>query len=396
MSTPPPPTQYPIVVYGVSGPSGHAPADYLVTDCAIYADSKKGVGILCSSGDQAALKGVLGNLPPNAVLPDPAGVCGEATNQNGVLGISYQANGVVGKSWNGIGVVGTSDGYDGMLGLSKTGIGIVGVSNQYGPAVVGYAFGSTGNGVFGSGSVGVSGGGSKYGVQGSSSSPAGIGVLGFSNSGVGVVGDTATGKAGRFHGDVDVTGTLTKAGLAFKIDHPLDPANKYLYHSGVESPDMKNVYDGVVRLDDAGDAVIDLPDWFEALNGDFRYQLTPIGRPAPDLHIAEGINRNRFRISGGPPRTQVCWQVTGIRQDAWARGNRVPVEQNKPRGEKGQYLHPQAHNKPRSKDVFATSARDEQDRADKELEKRIRTLREREMSDTSQPRKARTRRARSR
>lgn len=390
MSTPPPPTQYPIVVYGVSGPSGHAPSDYLVPDCAIYADSKTGVGILCSSNDQAALMGVLGNLPPNAV-PEHAGVRGEATNQTGVLGISYQGNAVVGRSWDGVGVVGSSDGFDGVLGMSKIGIGVVGVSNQGGQAVVGYAFGSSGNGIAGYGSQGVYGNGSKYGVHGASASPSGVGVLGFSNTGVGIVGDTATGKAGRFHGDVDVTGTLTKAALAFKIDHPLDPANKYLYHSGVESPDMKNVYDGVVRLDDAGEATVELPDWFEALNGDFRYQLTPIGRPAPDLYIAEGISQNRFRISGGPPKAQVCWQVTGIRQDAWARGNRVPVEQNKPRGEKGQYLHPQAHNKPRSKDVFATSARDELDRADKELEKRVRTVREREMSRTTPPRKRRAR-----
>lgn len=396
MSTPPPPTQYPIVVYGHSGPSGHAPSDYLVPDCAIYADSATGVGILCSSNDQAALKGVLGDLPPNAVLRDPAGVCGEATNQTGVLGISYQANGVVGRSWDGVGVVGSSDGYDGMLGMSKTGIGVVGVTPRSGPGVVGYASTNNGDGVAGYGSLGVYGNGTKYGVQGASGSPSGTGVLGFSNTGVGVVGDTTTGKAGRFHGDVDVTGTLTKAALAFKIDHPLDPANKYLYHSGVESPDMKNVYDGVVRLDDAGEAIIDLPDWFEALNGDFRYQLTPIGRPAPDLYIAEGISQNRFRISGGPPRTQVSWQVTGIRQDAWARRNRVPVEQSKPRGEKGQYLHPQAHNKPRSKDVFATPARDKLERANKELETMARTIRERELSSTTQPRKARKRRARSR
>ena len=395
MSTPPPATQLPIVVYGTSGPSGHAPSDYLVPDFAIYADSKTGVGILCSSGDQAALKGVLGNNPPNAVVRDPAGVCGEATNQTGVLGISYQANGVVGKSWDGVGVVGSSDGYDGVLGVSATGIGVVGSGGHGSPGVIGYASNTSGNGVVGSASGGVYGIGIKYGVRGAGASPKGTGVVGFSNAGIGVYGDTATGKAGRFHGDVDVSGMVTKAAVAFKIDHPLDPANKYLYHSGVESPDMKNVYDGVVRLDDAGEAVVELPDWFEALNGDFRYQLTPIGRPAPDLHIAEGISRNRFRISGGPPKTQVCWQVTGIREDPWARGNRVPVEQSKPRGEKGQYLHPQAHGKPRSKDVFATTAQDKLDRANKELETMVRAARERELSNNPKPRKARKRRARS-
>src|SRR5215467_13550912 len=118
MGPPPPATSLPIVVYGTSGPSGHAPSDYLQnTDCAIYADSAQGVGILCSSGDEAALKGVNGDLPPNAMLRYPAGVVGEATNQIGVLGISYEANGVVGKTWDGVGVVGTSDGYDGVYGL---------------------------------------------------------------------------------------------------------------------------------------------------------------------------------------------------------------------------------------------------------------------------------------
>jgi hypothetical protein len=74
-----------------------------------------------------------------------------------------------------------------------------------------------------------------------------------------------------------------------KIDHPLDPANKYLYHSFVESPDMKNVYDGLVALDENGEAEIELPDWFGALNKDFRYQLTAIGAPGPNLYIAEDI-----------------------------------------------------------------------------------------------------------
>ena len=87
-----------------------------------------------------------------------------------------------------------------------------------------------------------------------------------------------------------ITGNLEKAGGSFKIDHPLDPANKYLCHSFVESPDMKNVYDGVVVLDNKGKAEIELPDWFGILNKDFRYQLTAIGAPGPNLYIAEEIS----------------------------------------------------------------------------------------------------------
>lgn len=50
---------------------------------------------------------------------------------------------------------------------------------------------------------------------------------------------------------------------------------------------MKNGYDGVVALDNKGEAEIKLPDWFSALNKDFRYQLTAIGATGSNLFIAE-------------------------------------------------------------------------------------------------------------
>ena len=155
-------------------------------------------------------------------------------------------------------------------------------------------------------------------------------------------------SAGRFEvtDDLSVVGTLSKSAGAFIIDHPLDPANKYLRHSFVESPDMKNVYDGVAALDSAGAAQVLLPEWFGALNRDFRYQLTPIGAPAPDLHVAEEIADNRFKIAGGAPGMKVSWQVTGIRQDPYANAHRIPVEEEKPAEEKGHYLHPGLHGEP--------------------------------------------------
>jgi hypothetical protein len=36
---------------------------------------------------------------------------------------------------------------------------------------------------------------------------------------------------------------------------------------------MKNTYDGNVTTDDAGLATVALPNWFETLNRDFRYQF---------------------------------------------------------------------------------------------------------------------------
>jgi hypothetical protein len=147
-------------------------------------------------------------------------------------------------------------------------------------------------------------------------------------------------------GDMWLRGTLTEAMLKSKIDHPLDPTNKYLTHAMVESPEMKTVYDGIAVLDEAGEAWVDLPEYFEALNADFRYQLTPIGKSAPNLFVAEKVHNNRFRIAGGTPGMEVSWQVTGIRQDAYAKANPVQVEEEKPDAEKGQSLHPNLSKEP--------------------------------------------------
>jgi hypothetical protein len=84
-----------------------------------------------------------------------------------------------------------------------------------------------------------------------------------------------------------------------------------------------------------------LPDWFEALNRDFRYQLTAIGAPGPNLYIAEKVQNNRFQIAGGKPGAEVSWQVTGVRHDAWAETHRIPVEVAKKGTEQGHYLHPE-------------------------------------------------------
>ena len=150
-----------------------------------------------------------------------------------------------------------------------------------------------------------------------------------------------TGEAAKVSGNLTVSGSLSVSGTKnFKIDHPLDPANKYLYHTSVESPDMKNIYDGVAILNDSGEAEVQLPDWFEALNHDFRYQLTCLGAFAP-VYIRQEIQNNSFRIGGGTPGLKVSWQVTGIRHDAYAKAHQSPVEEEKPAAERGHYLHPE-------------------------------------------------------
>lgn len=151
---------------------------------------------------------------------------------------------------------------------------------------------------------------------------------------------SGAGWAGWFHGNVLIQGHLSKSSGSFTIDHPLDPANQTLSHSFVESPDMMNIYNGNVVLDENGEAWVQLPEWFEALNKDFRYQLTCIGGFAP-VYVATEIENNRFKISGGQPGLKVSWQVTGIRRDPYAERYRVPVEQDKT--EAGVYLCPECY-----------------------------------------------------
>jgi hypothetical protein len=114
---------------------------------------------------------------------------------------------------------------------------------------------------------------------------------------------------------------------------------------------MMNIYNGVAQLDTKGQAWVDLPQYFEALNRDFRYQLTAVGAPGPNLYVAEEIQGNRFKIVGGKPGAKVSWQVTGVRQDAYANAHRVPVEEDKAANERGHYLHPDAFGQPQSQGI---------------------------------------------
>ena len=183
----------------------------------------------------------------------------------------------------------------------------------------------------------------------------GIGVWGsHDGDGWGIYGTSVSGLAGRFVGDVSIFGTISKSGGSFKIDHPQDPANMTLSHSFVESPDMKNIYDGVAVLNNHGQAIVTLPSYFNALNQDFRYQLTCIGGFSPvyiAMEIESSVNAQQFAIAGGTPGLKVSWQVTGIRHDAWANQNRIPTEEFKSPSEQGKYLNPEAFNQPKEKGI---------------------------------------------
>jgi hypothetical protein len=99
-------------------------------------------------------------------------------------------------------------------------------------------------------------------------------------------------------------------------------------HAAVESSEVLNVYSGNARLDGEGSAMVELPAWFEAINTDVRYQLTAVGAAAPDLHVADEVAGNRFRIAGGKPGMKVSWQVTAVRSDAIMREHPFAAERD--------------------------------------------------------------------
>jgi hypothetical protein len=296
----------------------------------------------------------------NASQGNPA-VVGRGTRQgHGVAGYSNGCSFPEGCD-SGAGVYGenSSVGY-GVRGWSASGVGVGGYAGGGSAGVDGGNW-SGGDGVDGfstrrNGVQGVSQSRAASGVYGENMSGGGFGVAGRSNGGRGagaaVLGDnTGGGFAGIFNGAVQVNGILSKAGGGFRIDHPLDPSGMYLNHSFVESPEMLNVYNGNVTTDAEGAAVVELPRYFEALNRDFRYQLTVIGQFAQAI-VAEEIRDNRFTIRTDEAEVRVSWQVTGVRQDAWANSHRPEAEEAKAEDERGTYLAAEEHGQPASAGLF--------------------------------------------
>jgi hypothetical protein len=262
-------------------------------------------------------------------------------------------NGHANQPGPGVGV-GVSGDTNSDSGIGAAGAATAGTGSSYG--VYGFNNSSQGTAVFAWNQAFA---GSTYGLRSLVYSTAGRAVEGWAsatsgtNYGIYGISSSTAGYAGYFSGRVNVTGTLTKGGGSFKIDHPLDPENKYLYHSFVESPDMKNVYDGSVTTDGLGYATVELPEWFEALNRDFRYQLTVVDSSDAFVlaKVAGEIEHNRFTVRTSLPGIKVCWQVTGIRKDPFAEKNRIPVEELKPEAERGKYLYPDAYGLPAERGV---------------------------------------------
>ena len=338
-----------VAVYGTAtGGTGVAGNTTGATGYGVYgantAATGNAFGVYGSSASSAGYA-VYGNN--TAASGSAYGVAGTTASSAGVgvLGVASAANGTVygvygsSVSPTGVSVYGTATKGTGVVGAtaSGSGYGVYGANNS----ASGNAFGVYGTTASTAGyavrGVATASSGTSYGVYGASLSPNGVGVAASATGSGTALSATAQagGLAGQFSGNVKITGNLTvtgtvsKGGGSFRIDHPLDPQHKYLYHSFVESPDMMNIYNGVVTLSKSGDAVVKLPEWFDALNRDFRYQLTCIGGFAP-VYIADEVAGNQFKIGGGKAGMKVSWQVTGIRKDAFANEHRIPVEESKP------------------------------------------------------------------
>ncbi|MGW6915284.1 hypothetical protein ACWGB8_15920 [Kitasatospora sp. NPDC054939] len=333
---------------GVSGQSETGPG--------LLGRSTQGVGASGTGGGSSAGVSGTGTAGP--------GVSGQSQTGPGLRGTSAQDAGVSGSSGGaGPGVIGASTSGPGVSATSQTGSGMLASTPGAGTGIFATSFdglavlgrnGHSDTEDFGFGFAPNTG----PAVMGASFH--GAGVHGMSLNGIGVRAEGVTGLVAqgstlgaRIVGNVVITGSLSKGGGGFRIDHPLDPENRFLSHSFVESPEMKNVYDGVVTLDADGRAEVSLPEWFEALNESVRYQLTPVGAAAPELHVSRKLADNSFSIAGGDAGLEVCWQVTGVRRDAWARANPVGGEEEKAPEECGLFLYPEAFGEPPERSIAA-------------------------------------------
>jgi len=363
-------------VHGIGSTNGVLGTSSAGTGVNGVSTASSGIGVYGTAGSNGY--GVFGNGGAIGVFGSNStagwGVYGSATSSGvagvggvwqGPSGLGLGVAGVWGDS-NGYapGVMGTSDSYPGVYGESSQADGVDGVTDDCsgcagvlglanGPGYGAYGvYGENDNASGGQGIWGIAYGNGFYngagsdGVHGVASNSSGSGVAGVNvgSGGTGVYGSTpdSSGYAGYFDGNIYANNLFHDASQ-MKIDHPADPTNKYLYHASVESSEMMTMYSGNVTLNRSGEAQVELPSWFEALNRDFRYQLTPVGAPGPNLYIAKEISGGHFTIAGGKAGSKVSWTVTAVRQDAYAKAHPMVIEMDKASSEHGTYLHPELY-----------------------------------------------------
>ncbi len=187
----------------------------------------------------------------------------------------------------------------------------------------------------------------------------GLGVAGIGYWGVAGEDMSLGAVAGAYgvlsNGDFGATGTKT-----FIIDHPLDPENKFLRHFSTESNEVLNVYRGNIVLDENGEAIVELPDYYDAINTNPSYNLTPVGGFA-QLYVKEEIKDGKFVIAGGAAGLKVSWTIYAERNDPYLQQypEKREVEVEKREGQQGKYFMPQLYNQGTDKKLIQNSERQE-------------------------------------
>ncbi|MCB0761612.1 MAG: hypothetical protein KDC12_08825 [Flavobacteriales bacterium] len=216
------------------------------------------------------------------------------------------------------------------------------------------------------------------GTVGQTNYRAGYGVYGENYDLIGPLSSLAVGTAGkgyygvlgedRYLGGVSgaygvfSNGDLGASGLKlFQIDLPSDPENYYLRHFCVESNEVLNVYRGNVVLDQDGEAIVELPDYFTEVNTNFSYYLTPIGAPG-NLYVKQKVEGNTFIVAGGQPGGEVSWILYAERNDPYLQTYPEKKENvvEKSERERGKLQIPALYNAPDEKAMFSSPTNPEQ------------------------------------
>lgn len=298
-----------------------------IAGSAVVVGAKGGTGAIANTGGAV---GIGGSATTSVGTTKYAGGSGAVGVANGVSGGGGGAAGPNGPGGNANYGVGGSGGaarggaggalhQSGFTGAEWGGVGSGGGAGGRGPSeatgMSGISYGSGGGGYYATANNGSGGAG-------------GPGIVVITYVPAGSFGVTIHNGA-KFLSNLDVRGNVSKGSGTFFIDHPQAPATKLLYHSFVESPDAKNIYDGIAQFDEKGEAAVTLPDYFETLNKDFRYQFLPLNEAMPDLYIKSKVKNNMFTIGGGIPGEKVSWQVTGTRHDPYILTNPIRTEVEK-------------------------------------------------------------------
>jgi hypothetical protein len=188
-------------VFGTNNNGGIGVSGASNSDTGVFGSSQTGRGVHgnCDPGP-----GVLGTSKTGA------GVSGGSDSLQGVSGFSISDTGVFGSSQTGRGVHGNCDPGPGVLGTSKNNnaFGILAGQDAHFQQHTGVYGESDQQGVFGAGTVAGS-----TGVYGTTKTGDGFGVRGETTSGTAIQGKTfGSGLAGRFEGNVEVTGDLLLSG----------------------------------------------------------------------------------------------------------------------------------------------------------------------------------------